>query len=152
GNNTRVSWPTGGGAKGKDGVAGMIRQTAGAIGYIEMTYADQNNIPYASIQNAAGKFIRPSAEGVAAAASSAQIPDDFRFSLTNAPGADAYPIGGTTWLLLPVPAKDKARGDAVLAFTPGGLGPRQQFAPALHYAPLPATLVTRVEQSLGQVQ
>lgn len=152
GNNTSVNWPTGVGAKGNDGVAGMIRQTPGALGYIEMTYADQNNIPYASIQNATGKFVKPSAEGVAAAASSAQIPDDFRFSLTNAPGADAYPIGGTTWLLLPVQSKDKARGAALLAFTHWVLGPGQQYAPALHYAPLPATLVARVEQSLGQVQ
>src|SRR5262249_61035410 len=131
GNNTRVSWPTGGGAKGKDGVAGMIRQTAGAIGYIEMTYADQNNIPYASIQNSAGKFIPPTAEGVAAAASSAQIPDDFRFSLTNAPGADAYPIGGTTWLLLPVQAKDKAPGGGPLAVPRRGVGPGTEVAPAL---------------------
>ena len=152
GNNTSVDWPAGVGAKGNDGVAGMIRQTPGALGYIEMTYADQNNIPYASIQNAAGKFIRPTAEAVAAAASSGQIPDDFRFSLTNAPGPDAYPIGGTTWVLLPVQSKDKARGAALLAFVRWVLGPGQQYAPALHYAALPASLVTRVEQTLGQVQ
>jgi len=152
GNNTSVSWPTGVGAKGNDGVAGMIRQTPGAIGYIEMTYADQNNIPYASIQNASGKFIHPTAEGVAAAASSAQIPDDFRFSLTNASGADAYPIGGTTGILFPMQPKDKARGTALLAFTRWVLGPGQQFAPALHYAALPAPLVTRELQALGQVQ
>jgi phosphate transport system substrate-binding protein len=152
GNNTSVSWPGGVGAKGNDGVAGMVRQTPGALGYVEMTYADQNNIPYASIQNAAGNFIRPTPEGVTAAAESADVPGDFRYSLTNAPGPNAYPIAGTTWLLLPVQARDKARGAALLEFTKWVLGPGQGFAPALHYAPLPASLTARVQQSLGTVQ
>jgi len=150
--NTSVSWPLGIGAKGNDGVAGMVRQTPGALGYVEMTYADQNGIPYASIQNAAGHFIRPTPEGVTAAAESATVPADFRYSLTNQPGASAYPIAGTTWLLLPVQAKDKARGAALLEFTKWVLGQGQDSAPALHYARLPATLVARVQQSLGQIQ
>ena len=152
GNNTSVSWPAGIGAKGNDGIAGMVRQTPGALGYVEMTYADQNGIPYASIQNAAGHFIRPTPEGVTAAAESATVPADFRYSLTNAAGASAYPIAGTTWLLLPVQAKDKARGAALLEFTKWVLGPGQDSAPALHYARLPAILVTRAQQSLGQIQ
>jgi len=151
GNNTSVSWPAGIGAKGNDGVAGTVRQTPGALGYVEMTYADQNNIPYASIRNAAGQFIRPTPEGVTAAAESADVPADFRYSLTNEPGASAYPIAGTTWLLLPVQAKDKARGTALLEFSKWVLGPGQEFAAGLHYARLPAALVTRVQQSLAQI-
>jgi len=152
GTNTAVSWPTGVGAKGNDGVAGNIRTSPGAIGYVEMTYADQNNIPYAGIQNAAGNFVRPSTDGVTAAAASAQIPDDFRYSLTNPSGPDAYPIAGTTWLLIPVNPSDKSRQKVVVDFANWILTAGQSFAPALHYAPLPPALVTRVQQSLAQLQ
>ena len=148
GKNTAVAWPTGLGAKGSEGVSGNIRQTPGALGYVEMTYADQNNIPYASIQNAAGSFVKPSPESVTAAAASAQVPDDFRYSITNAPGKDAYPISGTTWLLIPVNPADKARGQVVTEFADWILTSGQQFAPALHYSPLPSSIIDRARQSL----
>ena len=150
GKNTSVEWPTGIGAKGNDGVAGMIRQTPGALGYIEMTYADQNNIPYASIQNSSGAFIRPTPEGVTAAAASAQVPDDFRYSITNPPGKDAYPISGTVWLLIPRNPRDKEKGKVVVEFASWILTSGQEFAPALHYSKLPPSLVTRVQQALSQ--
>lgn len=151
GMNTSVEWPTGIGAKGNEGVAGTIQQSPGAIGYIEMIYADQNNIPYASIQNSSGSFVRPSVESVTAAAASAQVPDDFRYSITNPPGKDAYPIAGTVWLLLPVQPKDAERGKALIAFVKWVLGPGQDLAGPLHYSRLPAELVARVVQSLDQV-
>jgi phosphate transport system substrate-binding protein len=150
GKNTAVAWPTGLGAKGSEGVSGNIRQTPGALGYVEMTYADQNNIPYASIQNSAGSFIRPTPESVTAAAASAQVPDDFRYSITNAPGKDAYPISGTTWLLIPVNPSDKSRGAVVLAFTDWILTAGQQFAPSLHYSALPPAIIERARQLLKQ--
>ena len=150
GTNTSVEWPVGVGAKGNDGVAGMIRQTPGALGYVEMTYADQNNIPYASIQNSAGSFVRPTPEGVTAAAASAQVPDDFRYSITNPSGADAYPISGTVWLLLPLNPQDKEKGRVVREFTKWILTTGQGYAPALHYSRLPEALVARVQQSLNQ--
>jgi phosphate transport system substrate-binding protein len=152
GTNTSVQWPTGVGAKGNEGVAGMIQQSPGSIGYIEMIYADQNKIPYASIQNSAGSFVRPSAESVTAAAASAEVPDDFRYSITNPAGKDAYPISGTVWLLLPVQAKDPARGKALVAFVKWILGPGQDLAGPLHYSRLPTSLIARVQQALDQMR
>jgi phosphate transport system substrate-binding protein len=149
GTNTSVEWPKGVGAKGNDGVAGMVKQTPGALGYVEMTYADQNNIPYASIQNASGAFIRPSPEGVTAAAASAKIPDDFRYSLTNPAGKDAYPIAGTVWLLIPANPTNAEHRAVVVDFANWILTSGQEFAPALHYSKLPPELVSRVQQSLG---
>ena len=87
-----MSWPTGIGGKGNEGVAGQIKQTPGALGYVELIYAIQNKMPYAEVKNAAGKFIKPTLESITAAMATAQIPDDFRFSITNAPGENAYPI------------------------------------------------------------
>ena len=150
GKNTSVSWPTGLGAKGSEGVSGNIRQTPGAVGYVEMTYADQNDIPYASIKNSAGSFIKPSPESVTAAAASAWVPEDFRYSITNASGKDAYPISGTTWLLIPVTPSDKTRGQIVREFADWILSTGQSFAPALHYSPLPSSLVERARQALKQ--
>ena len=152
GTNTAVSWPVGIGAKGNDGVAGMVQQTPGAIGYMEMTYAVQNNIPFATIQNAAGAFVKPSPEGVTAAAASAEVPDDFRYSITNPSGADAYPIAGTVWLLVPLNPTDKAKNQVVVDFAKWVISAGQDFAPALNYSRLPAPLATRVAHSLGQAE
>jgi phosphate transport system substrate-binding protein len=151
GTSTSVQWPAGIGAKGNEGVAGTIQQSPGAIGYIEMIYADQNHIPYASIQNSAGSFVRPSVESVTAAAASAQVPDDFRYSLTNPSGKDTYPIAGTVWLLIPAQPKDPERARAVTAFVKWVLGPGQDLAGPLHYSRLPAELVARVQQSLNPI-
>ena len=148
GTNTSVEWPMGVGAKGNDGVAGMIKQTPGALGYIEMTFADQNSIPYASIQNASGAFIHPNPEGVTSAAASAKIPEDFRYSLTNPPGKDAYPIAGTVWLLIPATPSNAEHRPIVVDFVNWILTSGQGFAPALHYSSLPPELVTRAQASL----
>lgn len=152
GTGTSVNWPAGLGAKGNEGVAGMIRQTAGAIGYIELIYAEQNNISFGSVQNSSGNFIKASMDSVTAAASSAQIPADFRYSITNAAGPKAYPISGTTWLLIPLHPRDPAHGKMVVAFAEWILGPGQDLAPTLHYARLPNELATRAKDALNQVK
>jgi phosphate transport system substrate-binding protein len=152
GTGTSVSWPVGLGAKGNEGVAGLVRQTPGAIGYIELIYAVQNNIPFGSMQNSTGHFVKPSMESVTAAAASAQIPDDFRYSITNAPGKDAYPISGTVWLLIPVHPRDAARGKAVVEFTNWILGEGQGLAPNLHYARIPDEIASRARKALQQVK
>src|SRR5436305_3169569 len=100
GNNTSVNWPTGIGGKGNEGVSGQVKQTPGAIGYVELIYAVQNKMPYADVKNAAGQFANPSIDSVTAALATAEIPDDFRFSMTNSTGKGAYPICGATWLLV----------------------------------------------------
>src|SRR5437660_11490269 len=110
GTNSSVNWPTGIGGKGNEGVAGQTKQTPGALGYVELIYAVQNKMPYAEVKNASGKFVKPSLESITAALGTADIPDDFRFSITNAPGAYAYPICGATWLLVYEQQKDAAKG------------------------------------------
>ncbi len=106
GNNTSVNWPAGIGGKGNEGVSGQVKQTPGAIGYVELIYATQNKMPYAEVKNSAGQFVKPTIDSVTAAIATANIPDDFRFSMTNAPGKDAYPISGATWLLVYEQQKD----------------------------------------------
>ena len=117
GKGTSVKWPVGLGAKGNEGVAGMIRQMEGAFGYVELIYAVQNKIPYGTIKNAAGDWVKGSLEGATAAAASVkEMPADFRVSITNAPGKDAYPISSFTWLLIPVQSKDPAKGKILVDF------------------------------------
>src|SRR5213079_3296039 len=116
GNNTSVNWPAGIGGKGNEGVSGQVKQTSGAIGYVELIYAIQNKMPYAEVQNSACKFVKPTLESVTAALAMADIPDDFRFSMTNAPGKDAYPICGATWLLVYQQQKDAAKGKKLVEF------------------------------------
>src|SRR5262249_59538744 len=111
GKGTSVKWPVGLGAKGNEGVSGMVRQMEGAIGYVELIYAEQNKITYGSVKNASGNFVKASLEATSAAAASVKnMPEDFRVSITNAPGKDAYPISSFTWLLIPTTAKDPAKG------------------------------------------
>ncbi|MBP6667837.1 MAG: phosphate ABC transporter substrate-binding protein PstS [Gemmatimonadales bacterium] len=138
---TSVNWPVGLGGKGNEGVTQQIKQVEGAVGYVELIYAIANQLPYAHIKNAAGKFIEPSLESVTAAAAGAKLPrtTDFRVSITNAPGADAYPIASFTWLLIRLdnPAADKAK--IIRDFLTWMLGDEAQtMAKELHYAPLPA--------------
>jgi phosphate transport system substrate-binding protein len=152
GTNTSVGWPTGLGAKGNEGVSGMVRQTSGAIGYVELLYAEQNHMPFGSVQNAAGSFVKASTDSVSAAAASAEIPEDFRYSITNAAGKDAYPIAGTTWLLIPLQSRDASRGKVVVSFADWILGDGQELAPTLHYAKVPAKIATRARQALLQVK
>lgn len=144
GKNTAVSWPAGFGAKGNPGVAGQIKQSPGAIGYVELAYAKQNKLPYADMKNAAGIYITPTIESVTAALSTAKIPEDFRFSMVNAPGPDSYPIAGTTWLLVYEQQKDAAKGAKLVAFLKWAYTDGEKMAADLDYAPLPDAVVQRV--------
>src|SRR5256884_5590637 len=135
GNNTSVNWPTGIGGKGNEGVSGQVKQTPGAIGYVELIYAVQNKMPYANVKNAAGQFAKPSMESVTAALGTANIPDDFRFSMTNAPGDSAYPIAGATWLLVYEQQKDPAKGKKLIEFLKWARTKGEGMAKAFNSAP-----------------
>lgn len=153
GSGTSVKWPIGLGGKGNEGVAGSIRQLQGSIGYVELIYAVQNNIPYGSVRNSAGTFLKASLDGVKAAAASApKIPADFRFSITNAPGKDAYPISSFTWLLVPVQAKDPAKGKILSDFLSWMVTDGQNMTTALSYAPLPENVAAKVKEAIKQVR
>jgi phosphate transport system substrate-binding protein len=151
---TSVNWPTGVGGKGNEGVAGLVKQTPGSIGYVELIYALQNKIAYGSVKNGAGSYVRASLEGVtaAAAATEGKMPTDFRVSITNAPGKDAYPISSFTWLLLWESPKDKERGRAMVDFVKWALTDGQKYAGELGYAPLPASVVALEMKALEKIK
>jgi phosphate transport system substrate-binding protein len=140
---TSLNWPAGLGGKGNEGVAGLVTQTPGSLGYVELIYALQNKISYGSVQNMAGDFVRASVDSVTAAAAEAatKMPPDFRVSITNAPGKGAYPISSFTWLLLYENPKDKTQAKLMIDFMKWALGDGQKFAPQLGYAPLPDAVV-----------
>ena len=142
--NTSVKWPTGLGAKGNEGVAGQVKQLPGTIGYVELAYAHQNNLPAAEIKNSAGRFIIPSLESVTEALATAKVPDDFRFSMVNSPGEKAYPIAGATWFLVYEQQTDTAKGKKLVEFLEWALTRGEAMAAALDYAPLPRDLQTEV--------
>jgi phosphate transport system substrate-binding protein len=150
---TSVNWPAGVGGKGNEGVAGLVRQTPGSIGYVELVYALQNRIPFGAVQNASGEFVKATTESVtaAAAAAAAQMPADFRVSITNAAGPGAYPISSFTWLLLFQDPKDKTQGRAMSDFMKWALTDGQRFASELGYAPLPAEVVKQELAALETV-
>jgi phosphate transport system substrate-binding protein len=153
GKNTSVKWPTGLGAKGNEGVAGMIRQMDGAIGYIELIYAVQNKIPYGSVKNSSGAFVKASLDSVTSAAGSVKtMPADFRVSITNAPGKDAYPISSFTWLLIPSQSKDGAKGKIISDFLNWMVDDGQKMTADLTYAPLPPNVATKVKDTIKQVR
>jgi len=153
GSDTSVKWPIGLGQKNNDGVAGSVRQMPGSIGYVELIYAVQNNIPYGSVRNAAGVFLKASLEGVTAAAASApKMPADFRVSITNAPGKDAYPIASFTWLLIPAQSKDAAKGKILADFLGWMVTDGQKMTSALAYAPLPDNVAAKVKEAIKQVK
>ncbi len=153
GSGTSVKWPKGMGGKGNEGVAGFIRQLPGSLGYIELIYAQQNNIPYGSVRNAAGVFLKASLEGVTAAAASApKMPADFRVSITNAPGKDAYPVSSFTWLLIPQQSKDPAKGKMLADFLNWMVNDGQKLTSALSYAPLPDNVAAKVKETIKQVK
>jgi len=128
-----------------------IKNTPGAIGYIELAYAKQNNLPVARLKNSAGKFVVPSADTVTAALATINVPDDFRFSVVNAPGEDAYPIAGATWILVYQKQTDPRKGRKLVEFLRWGLTDGQKFATELDYAPLPENLRTRVLKSIDTI-
>jgi phosphate transport system substrate-binding protein len=151
GEGKTVDWPTGVGGKGNEGVAGYVKQIPNSIGYVEFAYVVQNGMKYALLQNAAGKFVSPSAESFSNAAETADWANarDFNLVMTNAAGADAYPITATTFILMPRQPKDKAKSAAALAFFKYALDGGQQQAKSLDYVPLPDALVTQIESYIG---
>ncbi len=152
GTNTSVNWPVGLGAKGNEGVSGQIKQTEGAIGYVELIYALQNKMPFADLKNADGQFVKASLDSITAALAGAVIPDDFRFSMTNAPGKGSYPIAGATWLLVYAKQTDATKGKKIVEFLKWALTDGQAMAKDLDYAPLPDSLRERVLKRIGEIQ
>ena len=151
GEGKTVAWIGGVGGKGNEGVAGYVKQLPNSLGYVEYAYVVQNHMAYALVQNAAGKFVAPSAAAFAAAAGTADWKDakDFNLVMTNAPGADAYPLAASTFILLPKGPRDKAKSDAAVAFFKNALEKGQDQARKLDYVPLPADLVKQIETYIG---
>jgi len=153
GAGTALNWPVGLGGKGNDGVTNIVKQTPGAIGFIELTYAETNKLPYASLKNKAGKFIVPSPATVSASAAGAlkTMPKDFRVSITDAAGKDSYPISAFTYLLV-YQKMDAKKGAKLVKFLDWALKAGQKDAEPLHYAPLPKQMVSKVEARLKEIQ
>ncbi len=151
---TSVNWPVGLGGPGNEGVSGLVKQTPGAIGYVELIYALQNKISYGSVQNMDGTFVSATVESVTAAATAAagKMPPDFRVSITNAPGKDAYPISSFTWLLFYENPKDKRMAKTMVEFMKWALTDGQKFAPELGYAPLPQEVVKLEMAALQKIK
>ena len=155
GKGKEVKWPVGLGAKGNEGVAGQVKQTPGAIGYVELAYAKQNSLPFASIVNKAGKNVQPSVSAVTAAAAGAAqaLPanTDYRISIVDAPGADSYPISSFTWILVYQQQRDAAKGKKLVDFLNWALTTGESAASSLDYAPLPADMATKVKARLASI-
>jgi phosphate transport system substrate-binding protein len=151
---TSVNWPVGVGGKGNEGVAGLVKQQPGAIGYVELIYAVHNKISYGAVQNQAGEYVRASTETVSNAASAAakNMPKDFRVSITNAPGKNVYPISSFTWLLVQESPKDVQRSKMLVDLIKWALADGQKFAPELGYAPLPREVVALELEALKKVR
>jgi len=151
---TSVNWPMGLGGKGNEGVTGLIKQTPNSIGYVELIYAAQNNVPYGTVKNSAGTFVKADLASVSAAAASfaKEIPDDFRVSITNAPGKGAYPISSFTWLLIPAKFSDAGKRDAMKDFLKWAITDGQSYAENLSYAKLPKEVVAKELKVIGTIQ
>jgi phosphate transport system substrate-binding protein len=152
GNDTTVKWPTGLGGKGNDGISGQVRQLPGAIGYVELAYAEQNHLSYADLVNKAGSRVKATPAAVSAAMATATIPDDFRFSMVNAPGGEAWPISGPTWAIIYVNQQDAAKGKALVNFLKWAVVEGQEITPIMDYAPLPKELQKRILAKLAAVK
>jgi phosphate transport system substrate-binding protein len=154
GKGASVNWPVGLGGKGNEGVAGLVKQTPNSFGYIELIYAIQNNMPYGRVKNSSGTFIKADLAGVTAAAAGAakSMPDDFRVSITDAPGKTAYPISSFTWLLIPSKFSDGAKRDAIKGFVQWMLNDGQNYTEALSYAKLPKEVVAKETKALNNIQ
>jgi phosphate transport system substrate-binding protein len=149
-----VNWPVGLGGKGSEGVTGTVKNTPNSITYVELIYAESNKIPYGSVKNSAGEFVKASLSTVSAAAAGAakEMPDDFRVSITNAPGKAAYPISTFTWLLIPEKFSDAAKRDAIKGFVKWALEDGQNYAEALSYAKLPKEVVSKEMKAISKIQ
>jgi phosphate transport system substrate-binding protein len=154
GTAAQVNWPVGLGGKGNEGVSGQVQQTPNSIGYVELVYAVQNKMPYGKVKNAAGAFVKAELVSVTAAAAGAakEIPDDFRVSITNAPGKAAYPISSFTWLLIPAKIEDAAKKKAITDFLHWMLTDGQKMTQALTYAPLPQPVVAKEIKAISKIQ
>ncbi len=153
GKGTSVKWPVGLGGKGNEGVAGTIRQIDGSIGYVELIYAVQNEITYGVVRNKSGNFVKASLESTtaAAAAAAANMPDDYRVSITDAAGKNAYPIASFTWLLIPQQSKDAAKGKVLHDFLTWMLKDGQRETTDLTYAPLPKEVVKKLQATISTI-
>jgi phosphate transport system substrate-binding protein len=154
GKATSVNWPVGLGGKNNDGVAALVKQTPNSIGYVELIYAVQNNIPYGTVENLSGSFVKADLASVrvAAAAAAKTMPDDFRVSITNPPGKTAYPVASFTWLLIPAKIQDAGKRDAIKAFLKWMLGDGQGYNEQLSYAKLPKEVVEKELKAISKVQ
>ena len=154
GKGTSVAWPVGLGGKGNEGVTGTVKNTPNSIGYVELIYAESNKIPYGNVKNAADTFVKASLSAVSAAAAGAakDMPDDFRVSITNAPGKASYPISTFTWLLIPEKFSDAAKRDAIKGFLGWALKDGQSYAEALSYAKLPKEVVAKEVKAIDKIQ
>ncbi|MEO7144380.1 MAG: phosphate ABC transporter substrate-binding protein PstS [Bryobacteraceae bacterium] len=154
GANTAVSWPKGLGGKGNEGVSGLIQQTPDSIGYVELIYAVQNKMPYGMVKNAAGNFVKADFNTVteAAAGAAKNMPADFRVSITNAPGKNAYPVSTFTWLLIPDKIDNPAKKAAMVGFLRWMMTDGQREATSLSYAPLPKSVVAKEEKQLAKIR
>ncbi len=153
GHGTSVNWPAGLGGKGNEGVAGLVKQSDGSIGYVELAYAVKNGLPYASLRNRAGRFVDATFDAVSAAAAGAlkTMPGDLRVSITDAEGKDSYPISGFTWLLIYRDIRDKSKAKAIADFLRWAMGEGQSYAKGLYYAPLPKEIIKLCEQKIGAI-
>ena len=156
GRGKAISWPTGLGGRGNEGVAAQVQQTPGALGYVELAYATQNRLPAAAIQNASGNFVAPTIESITAAASGVadtlSANTDYRISIVNAPGAEAYPIASFTWILLYQQQRDAEKGRKLVDFLRWAVTEGQRYGADLHYASLPPAIVTGVQKKLDTIQ
>ena len=154
GKGTSVNWPVGLGGKGNEGVTGTVKNTPNSIGYVELIYAESNKIPYGNVKNAGDTFVKASLTAVSAAAAGAakDMPDDFRVSITNAPGKTAYPISTFTWLLIPEKFSDAAKRDALKGFVRWALADGQGYAESLLYAKLPKEVVAKEVKAIDKIQ
>jgi phosphate transport system substrate-binding protein len=154
GKGSSVNWPVGLGGKGNEGVSGLIKQTPNSMGYVELIYAIQNKMPYGKVKNSSGDFIKADLASVSAAAAGAikTMPDDFRVSITNAPGKTAYPVSSFTWLLIPSKFSDAAKRDALKGFVQWMLADGQNYAESLAYAKLPPEVVAKEVKALSKIQ
>jgi len=152
--DTKVSWPVEGlNGNGSNGVSVLVKQTPGSIGYVELTYAAQNKMGVVTVKNASGNWVKPTIESVTAAVAGAvkTMPADFRVSITNAPGKDAYPISSLTWMLIPSQIADQAKATAIKGFLTWMLADGQKDAPGLDYAPLPQEIVAKEVKQIGEI-
>jgi phosphate transport system substrate-binding protein len=154
GKGTSINWPVGLGGKGSEGVTGLIKQTPNSIAYVELTYAAQNNVPYGTVKNSSGNFVKADLASVSAAAANAakDMPADFRVSITNGPGKNAYPISSFTWLLSPSKFSDTGKRDAMKDLIKWSLGDGQNLVEALSYAKLPKEVVAKELKAIGEIQ